>query len=151
MPSAAELAELDDEELEARMIEYRRELLNLRFQLATSQLDNTARVSGVRKDIARVMTIMRDREIALAEGRDIAPVYARPRIPTRLAEDAEELVGAEAGDELEAEDQFADDEFGPDDGGQGDDEFEPDDDEELGDDEFEPDEDEESEGEGEDE
>jgi large subunit ribosomal protein L29 len=74
MPNAAELRELDDEELEGRLTEYRREMLNLRFQLATGQLDNVVRLSVVRKDVARVLTILRDREIALAEGRDAGPV-----------------------------------------------------------------------------
>ena len=76
MPTASELRELDDEELEDRLAEYRREMLNLRFQLATGQLDNVVRLSVVRKDVARVLTILRDREIALAEGRDAGPVIA---------------------------------------------------------------------------
>jgi large subunit ribosomal protein L29 len=88
MPNASELRELDDEELEARLSEYRREMLNLRFQLATGQLDNVVRISVVRKDVARVLTILRDREIALAEGRDAGPVVStRPR--RRPVEDVE--------------------------------------------------------------
>jgi large subunit ribosomal protein L29 len=88
MPNASELRELDDEELESRLAEYRREMLNLRFQLATGQLDNIVRISVVRKDVARVLTIQRDREIALAEGRDASPVPAsRPR--RRPVEDVE--------------------------------------------------------------
>ncbi len=51
MPNASELRELDDEELESRLAEYRREMLNLRFQLATGQLDNFVRISVVRKDV----------------------------------------------------------------------------------------------------
>ncbi|HML01627.1 MAG TPA: 50S ribosomal protein L29, partial [Acidimicrobiales bacterium] len=47
MPSATELRELEDDELEVRLAEYRRELLNLRFQLATGQLDNVARLGQV--------------------------------------------------------------------------------------------------------
>ena len=70
MPSAFELRELDDVELEDRLGEYRKDLLNLRFQLATGQLDNAARVGQVKRDLARVLTILRDREIALAEGRE---------------------------------------------------------------------------------
>ena len=98
MPTASELRELDDEELENRLSEYRREMLNLRFQLATGQLDNVVRLSVVRKDVARVLTVLRDREIALAEGRHAGPVVStRPprRRPTRAAElddlDIEEL------------------------------------------------------------
>jgi large subunit ribosomal protein L29 len=84
MPNAAELRELDDEELEGRLTEYRREMLNLRFQLATGQLDNVVRLSVVRKDVARVLTILRDREIALAEGREAGPV-PNPRPSRRRA------------------------------------------------------------------
>ncbi|MGO9407040.1 MAG: 50S ribosomal protein L29 [Acidimicrobiales bacterium] len=67
MPSAAEIRELDDEELENRLLEARKELFNLRFQAATGRLDNNARVTHVRKDIARLLTVQRAREIELAE------------------------------------------------------------------------------------
>jgi large subunit ribosomal protein L29 len=91
MPNASELRELDDEELEGRLTEYRRELLNLRFQLATGQLDNVVRLGVVRKDVARVLTILRDREIALAEGRDAGPVPnprpSRRRVVEELEDD----------------------------------------------------------------
>ena len=82
MPSAAELRELDDVELEDRLGEYRKELLNLRFQLATGQLDDTATRGPGRRDVARVMTILRDREIALAEGHEPHD-RARPGGPRR--------------------------------------------------------------------
>jgi len=74
MPTATELRELEDDELESRLDEYRREMLNLRFQLATGQLDNYARLNQARRDVARVLTVLRDREIAVAEGRDAGPV-----------------------------------------------------------------------------
>ena len=92
MPSASELRELDDDELDGRLVEYRRELLNLRFQLGTGQLDNVTRVSQVRRDIARVLTVLRDREIAVAEGRDAGPVIAArpPRRPRAEREEAAE-------------------------------------------------------------
>src|ERR1700686_977834 len=94
MPTASELRELDDEELETRLSEYRREMLNLRFQLATGQLDNIVRLSVVRKDVARVLTVLRDREIPLAEGRDAGPVVStRPR--RRPIEDIEVLEEAD--------------------------------------------------------
>jgi len=86
MPTASELRELDDEELENRLSEYRREMLNLRFQLATGQLDNVVRLSVLRKDVARVLTVLRDREIALAEGRDAGPVIATRPARRRPAE-----------------------------------------------------------------
>ena len=63
----AELKLLGDAELVERLAEPRKELFNLRFQLATGQLDNTARMSAVKKDIARLSTFLRQREIALAE------------------------------------------------------------------------------------
>ena len=65
--AAAELRELNDTELEHRLGEAKEELFNLRFQNATGQLDNVARFKEVRRDIARIRTIMRAREIAAAE------------------------------------------------------------------------------------
>ena len=62
-----EFVSLSDDELVDRLAESRREVFNLRFQLATGQLDNTARLGVVRKDLARVMTVLRDREIAAAD------------------------------------------------------------------------------------
>ena len=59
-----EIRELTDEELAKQLEEGRAELFNLRFQMATSQLDNTARVTTVKRDIARVQTEMRARQIA---------------------------------------------------------------------------------------
>ena len=59
-----EIRELSDEELAQKLEDGRAELFNLRFQMATSQLDNTARVNTVKKDIARVLTEQRAREIA---------------------------------------------------------------------------------------
>jgi large subunit ribosomal protein L29 len=63
----AELRRLGDSELLGRLGEARRELFNLRFQLATGQLDNSARIGAVKKDIARLSTFLREREIAAAE------------------------------------------------------------------------------------
>jgi large subunit ribosomal protein L29 len=59
----AEIRELSAEDLSAKLKEAREELFNLRFQMATSQLDNTARVRLVKKDIARIQTEMRAREL----------------------------------------------------------------------------------------
>ena len=61
---AAEIRELSAEDLQAKLKEARSEHFNLRFQMATSQLDNTARVSQVKKDIARIQTEMRARELS---------------------------------------------------------------------------------------
>ena len=63
----ADFTELSTDELVDRLAEARRELFNLRFQLATGQLDNTARMGQVRKDIARTLTVLREREIAAAD------------------------------------------------------------------------------------
>ncbi|MHB2028729.1 MAG: 50S ribosomal protein L29 [Acidimicrobiales bacterium] len=63
----AEMRLLGDSELLGRLGEARRELFNLRFQLATGQLDNSARIGAVKKDIARLATFQREREIAAAE------------------------------------------------------------------------------------
>ena len=60
---AAEIRNLSGEDLQAKLKEARAELFNLRFQMATGQLDNTARVKEVKKDIARIQTEMRDREL----------------------------------------------------------------------------------------
>jgi large subunit ribosomal protein L29 len=60
--TGAELRELDDDELENRLINARKELFNLRFQAATGRLDNSARTGDVRRDIARMLTVMRARE-----------------------------------------------------------------------------------------
>jgi large subunit ribosomal protein L29 len=68
MATAAEISEYDTEELERQLGETRRELFNLRFQLATGQLDNFSRINHIRKDVARMMTELRIREIGEAEG-----------------------------------------------------------------------------------
>ena len=67
MTKASELTTLADAELIAKIDEGRRELFNLRFQLATGQLDNPARMGQVRREIARLLTIQRQREIAAYE------------------------------------------------------------------------------------
>ena len=60
----AEIRELSDEQLAKKLEDGSAELFNLRFQMATSQLDNTARVTNVKRDIARILTEMRARQIA---------------------------------------------------------------------------------------
>ncbi len=58
---AKELRDLSAEELEKKLADLKEELFNLRFQLATGQLENPMRVRDVRKDIARVKTVMQER------------------------------------------------------------------------------------------
>jgi large subunit ribosomal protein L29 len=64
----SELRELNDGELIQRLLEAKEEHFNLRFQHATGQLDNTARLGDVRRNIARLQTLIREREIQAAEG-----------------------------------------------------------------------------------
>ena len=61
---AKELVDMDAEELEAKLAEAKEELFNLRFQNVTGQLDNPHRLREVRRDIARVLTAIRQRELA---------------------------------------------------------------------------------------
>lgn len=61
---AAEIRNLSGEDLQVKLKEARAELFNLRFQMATGQLDNTARIKQVKKDIARIQTEMRARELS---------------------------------------------------------------------------------------
>ena len=65
--AAGELAELNDVELGNRLREFKEELFNLRFQNATGQLTNSARLPQVRREIARCETLLRAREIEAAE------------------------------------------------------------------------------------
>jgi len=58
---------MDVGEIESRLVEAKQELFNLRFQIVTGQLDNNARISQVKKDVARMNTLLREREIAEAE------------------------------------------------------------------------------------
>ena len=66
--SPGELRELTDEELAERVRESKEELFNLRFQMATGQLQNNRRLRVVRHEIARIYTVMRERELGLASG-----------------------------------------------------------------------------------
>jgi len=64
--AASELRELTSEELVLRLRESKEELFNLRFQMATGQLENNRRLRTVRQDIARIYTVMRERELGLS-------------------------------------------------------------------------------------
>jgi len=66
--SPGELRELTDDELAERVRESKEELFNLRFQIATGQLTNNRRLRVVRHEIARVYTVLRERELGLASG-----------------------------------------------------------------------------------
>lgn len=63
---AHELRELNAEELKTRLTEAKEELFNLRFQAATGQLTNNRRLRTVKRDIARIYTVVRERELGLS-------------------------------------------------------------------------------------
>ena len=65
--AAGELRELSEEELIERLKESKEELFNLRFQHATGQLENTARLKAVKSDIARMYTVLRERELGISQ------------------------------------------------------------------------------------
>jgi len=64
---AKEIRQMSDKELNEKLMDLKSELFNLRFQLATGQLDNPMRIKAVRKDIARIKTIMRERELGIGK------------------------------------------------------------------------------------
>jgi large subunit ribosomal protein L29 len=76
MTQPSELRELHNDELETRLREAKEELFNLRFQMATGQLDNNRRLRTVRHDIARIYTILRERELGLSVAPDEQEVSA---------------------------------------------------------------------------
>jgi large subunit ribosomal protein L29 len=63
--SATEYRVLESDELVGRLKEAKEELFNLRFQAATGQLENHGRLQAVRKDIARIYTVLRERELGI--------------------------------------------------------------------------------------
>ena len=65
--TAAELRTLDADELAEKLRESKEELFNLRFQAATGQLESHGRLRSVRRDIARIYTIMRERELGITD------------------------------------------------------------------------------------
>ena len=83
---AAELRDLPADELLSRIDAAKEELFNLRFQLATGQLDNPARMKVVRHEVARIATVLREREIEESLS-DIAAVQAGPEDGPRDGED----------------------------------------------------------------
>jgi large subunit ribosomal protein L29 len=76
MSKMSELRELVDEDLEGRLADTKAELFNLRFQHVTGQLDNYTRLVQVKRDVARMMTLLREREIEAAEA---GPVHEGSR------------------------------------------------------------------------
>ena len=64
---ANKLRDMTTQELSSKLTELKSELFNLRFQLATGQLENPMKVKDVRKDIARVQTILREKELKMVK------------------------------------------------------------------------------------
>ena len=97
--TAPELRELSVDELAARLREHKEELFNLRFQVATGQLDNNRRLQTVRRDIARIYTIMRERELGIRA--TPAPVESAPKAKktTKKADKPAESTEAETAEE----------------------------------------------------
>jgi large subunit ribosomal protein L29 len=114
MPNAAEVRELDIDELETKLAEFRRELLNLRFQLATGQLDNNSRLGHVRRDIARVLTELRARDVDEVEA-DLAAatrsVASSSTVPIKTITPMDEVDQEVADSEEVAADEIAVDEI----------------------------------------
>ena len=67
MPTAIELDELNDIDLESKLREAKEELFNLRFQSATGQLESHGRLRTVKRDIARIYTVVRERELGIRQ------------------------------------------------------------------------------------
>jgi large subunit ribosomal protein L29 len=98
---AEELRELDAEELSGRLKGARRELYELRFKMAVGQLDNPQQIGRVRKDIARILTIVHERRldsaVELAYGSAVAIVEERPEAASKETPDQVEAAGAVEG------------------------------------------------------
>ncbi len=103
MVTAAEHREADDDELTSRLNEAKQELFNLRFQLVTGQLDNSARIGDVKRDVARILTVLREREILESDALEAAAAVGAHQ---RAAQPAAEPVRAPADEPAEeAEEQ----------------------------------------------
>ena len=82
-----DMRRLSDTELTDELKSAKEELFNLRFQLATGQLDNFSRINHARKDVARMLTELRNREIAEAEGLALDQLPAHQAVARRRDED----------------------------------------------------------------
>ncbi len=103
MATTSELRDMTDDELRTRVADARQELFNLRFQHVTGQLDNYARLGQLRKDIARMETILRENEIAEAEAAEArADAEWQAAQEARRARVAASRQGAPANEEEES-------------------------------------------------
>lgn len=100
-----ELRELGSGDLSTRLDEVKEELFNLRFQNATGQLENHKRLGQLKRDIARIATVVRERELGIEiEPKDLPP----PRVRRRKKDD-EETLEAPISDEADVEEVQQDD------------------------------------------
>jgi large subunit ribosomal protein L29 len=73
---ASEVREMNDAEIRSKLDGFRQELFNLRFQLATRKLKNHQRMKAVRRDLARLLTVVREREIEALYAAEISELHA---------------------------------------------------------------------------
>ena len=98
----AELATMDDERLVVELKRAKEELFNLRFQSATGQLDSHGRLRAVKRDIARLYTVIRERELGISASP--APVEkAADKKKSKKADVAEQVAEAQSSDDQKAE------------------------------------------------
>jgi large subunit ribosomal protein L29 len=96
----AEVRELPDEELLSRLESGKEELFNLRFQMATGQLDNPMRIKQVRHDIARVLTVLRQRHAESEVEQEVQKAESAALERSRAAQASGELKGTPLGEAI---------------------------------------------------
>ena len=96
----AEIRELPDDELLSRLESGKEELFNLRFQMATGQLDNPMRIKQVRHDIARVLTTLRQRHAEAEVEQEVQKAESAALERSRAAQASGELKGTPLGDAI---------------------------------------------------
>ena len=73
---ASDIREMNEAEIKRHLDDYRQEMFNLRFQIATRKLKNHQRIKAVRRDVARLLTVVREREIEALYAAEIAELQA---------------------------------------------------------------------------
>jgi large subunit ribosomal protein L29 len=73
---ASEIRDMSEADIQRHLDEYRQEMFNLRFQIATRKLKNHQRIKAVRRDVARLLTVVREREIEALYAAEIAELQA---------------------------------------------------------------------------
>jgi len=107
---SAQLRVSTEEELQHKLAEAKEELFNLRFQGATGQLESHGRLRAVRKEIARIYTVMRERELGIitlieesGEPQDLEPAIDDAVVDDVAVDDAADAVTDDAAEDEEAE------------------------------------------------